>query len=219
MSVNGQVREASADGLVLRWTGRVVAAEDLRRTLNGHRELLVSPRAIITPLAAEDLRARGVRVTREPAETPRPGLRAWGFAEDQPYPQVASAVQGLRRDGWSLQALPACKESASCCWSRALAECVSRGECRGGVVFCHDPGLVCCVANKVPGLRAIAVVTIAQTAQALLTLGPNLVAVEMPGRTFFEIRQVLRALCASGEGACPPGVACTLGELDGHAHR
>ena len=46
----------------------------------------------------------------------------------------------------------------------------------------------------------------------------NLLVVEMPGRTFFEIRQILRTLYAA-VAACPEGVACTLRELDGHAHR
>jgi hypothetical protein len=219
MSADGQVREASADGQVLRWTERVVASEDLRRALNGHRELLVSPGALLTPLAAEELRARGVRVTRQPAESPAAPGKAWAVAQDRPYPQVASAVQGLRRDGLAVKELAACPDGAPCSWSRALAECVGRAECAGGVVFCPDPSLVCCVANKVAGLRAVAVVTIAQVAKALLTLAPNLVAVEMPGRTFFEIRQILRILCAPGGAACPDGVACTLRELDGHAHR
>ena len=88
----------------------------------------------------------------------------------------------------------------------------------GGVVFCHDPGLVCCVANKVPGLRAAAVTTVAQAARATLTLGANLLAVEMPGRTYFEMRQILRLLC-DGRRPVRHGVACTLQELDGHAHR
>jgi hypothetical protein len=219
MSADAQIREASADGQVLRWTGRVVASEDLRHALNGHRELLISPRAVITPLAAEELRARGVRVTRQPADSPPVPGKAWAVAQDRPYRQVASAVQGLRRDGLAVKDLPACPDGVSCSWSRALAECVGRGECAGGVVFCPDPGLVCCVANKVAGLRAVAVVTVGQVAQALLTLAPNLVAVEMPGRTFFEIRQILRTVCVPGVATCPEGVACTLRELDGHAHR
>jgi hypothetical protein len=40
----------------------------------------------------------------------------------------------------------------------------------------------------------------------------------MPGRTFFEVRQMLRMLL-EGSRVCPDGVACTLTELDGHAHR
>ena len=95
---------------------------------------------------------------------------------------------------------------------------MNRGDCLGGVIFCGDPGLVCCVANKLAGLRAVPVATVAQAARATLTLGANLLVVEMPGRTFFEVRQVLRTLCEAA-GGCPDGVACTLRELDGHAHR
>ena len=82
------------------------------------------------------------------------------------------------------------------------------------------PGLVCCVANKVPGVRAAAVATVAQAARATLTLGANLLAVEMPGRTFFEIRADCCGLCCT-TAACPARTAwpVRLQELDGHAHR
>ena len=79
-------------------------------------------------------------------------------------------------------------------------------------------GLACCVANKVPGLRAVPVTTLQQAARATLNLAANLLVVEMPGRTFFEIRQTLRTLINLTH-PCPDGVACTLTELDGHAHR
>jgi hypothetical protein len=52
-----------------------------------------------------------------------------------------------------------------------------------------------------------------------LALGANLIAVEVPGRTFFEVRQIVRTLCQAGTPVCPAGVSCTLTELDGHAHR
>jgi hypothetical protein len=219
MGVNGQPGTASADGAVLRWAGRVVAAEDLRRSLNGHRELVLAPRTIVTPLAAEDLKARGVKVTRQ-AETRKPAAAAtWAYAEERPQPMVRSAVQSLERDGIALRELPGCMEGAECPWTRTVAECVARGDCAGGVVFCQDVGLACCVANKVGGLRAAAVVTVAQAARATLTLGANLLVVEVPGRTYFEVRQILRILCQPQPPICPPGVACTLRELDGHAHR
>jgi hypothetical protein len=141
-----------------------------------------------------------------------------GYGTDRPHVLVECAVQALRREGLALRELPKAGESLPCRWARALAECVARGECAGGVVFCEDPGLVCCVANKVPGLRAVAVTTVSQAARATLTLAANLLAVEMPGRTFFEVRQILRTLCGAPQ-TCPDGVACTLRELESHAHR
>ncbi len=142
----------------------------------------------------------------------------WGYGEDRPHPLVGSAVQALAREGLTMRPLPAAGGELPCRWARAVAQCLARGECAGGVIFCTDTGLVCCVANKVPGLRAAAVTTVAQAARATQALGANLLAVEMPGRTFFEIRQILRTLFAATP-VCPDGVACTLRELDGHAHR
>lgn len=216
MSGNGQNGTAST-AQVLRWPGRVLAADDLRKNLNGHREVVLSPRAIVTPLAAEELRMHGIRVDRERPTTAEPATApAWGYAQEWPHPLVESAVRALERDGVLMQELRPGGDDP-CRWARAVAECVAGGACQGGVLFCRDPGLVCCIANKVAGLRSVAVLTIAQAARATLTLGPNLVAVEMPGRTFFEIRQILRTLTACD--GCPVGIATALQELDGYAHR
>jgi ribose 5-phosphate isomerase RpiB len=84
-------------------------------------------------------------------------------------------------------------------------------------VFCADPALVCCVANKVRGVRAAAVATASQAARARKSLAANLLAVEMPGRTLHELRQIVRTAVA--RAACPAEVAKVLEELDGHAHR
>ena len=218
MNRNGSLSDADANGHVLHWPGRVLAADDLRRSLNGHREVVLAPAAVVTPLAGEHLRAAGIPVRRREA-APRPAEGAcWGYAQDRPHPLVASAVQALGRDGVHVAELPAAGGSLLCRWAHAVAARVARGDCRGGVLFCDDPGLVCCVANKLPGLRAAAAWTVAQAVRAATTLNANLVSVEMPGRTFFEVRQILRTLCAA-TAACPEGVAGTLQELDGHAHR
>jgi hypothetical protein len=199
----------------MHWPGRVLAADDVRRRLNGHRKLVLQPATIITPLAAEELRSQQIVVDREESE-PAATTAGWGVGQDRAYPLVESAVQALRREHIGLRPLPGCSERP-CRWAKAVAECVANGSCAGGVVFSGEPELVCCVANKVRGIRAAGVLTVAQAARAVLGLGANLLVVEMPGRTFFEVRQILRELCRAGQ--CPAGVACTLQELDGHAHR
>ncbi len=220
MGTNGQLPEATADGRVLRCPERLVTATALERRLNGHHELVLPASAILTPAAADHLRDRGVRISRQTPEAVNAAhAAAWGYSQDRPYPLVGSAVQSLGREGLSWKDLTPAGGESPCRWARAVAECVARGECQGGVVFCQDPGLVCCVANKVAGLRAVTTNTIGAAARATLTLGANLLIVEMPGRTFFEVRQIMRIVCQPGQPACPPGVACTLTELDGHAHR
>jgi ribose 5-phosphate isomerase RpiB len=209
----------STNGQVLHWTGRVLSADDLRRSLNGQRELVLPERAVITPLAAEHLRANGVQIRRQTRQETPATTAAWGIAQERPHPLVRSAVESLARDGLSVRALQPEAKETPCRWAQAIAECIARGECRGGVVFCDDGGLVCCVANKVSGLRAAAAASVAQAARAVQTLGANLVAIELAGRTFFEVRQILRTVCAAGEPTCPPSVATTLGELEAHAHR
>lgn len=208
----------NGNGHVLLWPKRVLCADDLVRNLNGHRQLILSPRTVVTPLASDHLRSHGVAVSRQAEKDIATLQPMWGYAQERTFPVVRSAVQALDRDGLSLKELPA-PEGLACRWAKALAECVQNGECKGGVIFCTDPGLVCCVANKVAGLRAVPVTTIMQAARATLTLGANLLAVEQPGRTFFEVRQILWTVTTCVGSTCPQPVAATLKELDGHAHR
>jgi len=219
MSANGQHDDAKI-GQVLRWSGRVVTAQELQRQLNGHREVIVPARAIVTPSALDHLRSGGIRLSRDGADSsprPQPTTHTWGFAQDRPHAEVKAAVQAVGREGIALKELTSQGNGDPCGWARGVAECIVRGECQGGVLFCNDAGLACCVANKVPGLRAVAVCTVTQAARGRRGLAANLAAVEMPGRTFFEIRQILRTLCNAA--TCPDGVAAKLRELDGHAHR
>lgn len=142
---------------------------------------------------------------------------AWGYAvEGRPPTMLQVALRGLHRNGHSPRPLPECN-GETCAWIRQIAECLQNGTCRTAVLFCRDACVSCCIANKVPGVRAAAVWTVAQAERALEMLGANLLVVEMADRTYFECKEMLR-LCCNGAD-CPPSVACILQELDGHAHR
>jgi len=141
----------------------------------------------------------------------------WGYAvEGRPSTMLQVALRAVQRNGHQPQSLPECN-GETCGWIRQVAECLRSGRCRTAVLFCRDACLACCIANKVPGVRAAAVWTVGQAARALEQLGANLLVVEMAERTYFECKEMLR-LCCDG-AACPPAVACILQELDGHAHR
>src|SRR5262245_57440121 len=126
----------SANGRTLYWPGRVLSAADLKGSLNGHSEVVLAPRAVLTPLADEELRRAGVLVTRQEARAVPTGGPAWGYAQDRPHPLVRSAVTALGRDGLVLKELTPAGDGLPCRWAKALAECVAKGECAGGVVFC-----------------------------------------------------------------------------------
>jgi len=132
------------------------------------------------------------------------------------------ALGALRRQGLSLLPLAPCVGDA-CGWARDIAECLQRGDCQGAVLFCDDAGTCCCVTNKVAGVRAASVWTVAQAERAVLGFGANLLIVETAGRTYYEFKEILRLGATARE--CPPGVACVLADLEqprngaSHAHR
>jgi hypothetical protein len=144
---------------------------------------------------------------------------AWGCGiEGKPSVMLQAALRTLQRNGAMPKQLPECN-GQPCDWVKRVAECLHNGTCQVAVLFCEDAGLACCVANKVPGVRAAAVWTVGQANRALDQLGANLLVVETAGRTFYECKELLRLCCDRAPVRCPPGVACVLEELDGHAHR
>src|ERR1051325_3312213 len=201
----------STSGNVLCWPKRLLSADDLRRHLTSQRELLLLPRTVITPLAADELRAKGVRILwQTPAkEATAPKVAAWCYAVEKPDAMIRSTIQALEREGIDLTFVDET--------TRAIAERILRDGQRGAIVFTADAALVCCVANKVAGMRAAAVGNVCQVNRAKKTLVPNLFAIETQGRTFFELRQMLKTI-VSGDESCPAEIAKTLKELEGHAH-
>jgi ribose 5-phosphate isomerase RpiB len=141
---------------------------------------------------------------------PPPAGPTWGLGQDRPFAWVAAAVRGLQREGLRLQETPAADVVE---WATDAAERLLSGEWHGAVLFCDAPELAACVANKSPGVRAASVTTVLQAARATLTLGANLLTVEMPGRTFFEVRQIMRVLFTSRLG-CPEAVARVIEGAD-----
>jgi len=206
---------ASTSANVLVWPKRVLSADDLRRHLTSQRELLLLPRTVITPLAADELKAKGVRVSWE---TPKPKQSAavtgkWLVAGEKSDATGAAAIQALERDGITL--IPSEIGGPACL--RRFAETVVANQA-AGILFYGDPGVACCIANKVAGIRAVAVFNAAQVTQAKTTLGANLFAMNTAGLTYFEVRQMLRSIVSEAAKGCDR-IATLLQELDGHAHR
>src|SRR4051812_45086127 len=128
-------------------------------------------------------------------------VECWGFAlQGQAPPMLQAALRSVLRTTAPPAPLPACNGDA-CHWVRAVADCLARGECHRAVLFCDDTAVACCVANKVPGVRAAAAHSLVQAMQALSRLGANLLIAETAGRTYFEFAQLLR-LCCAGD-PCP----------------
>jgi ribose 5-phosphate isomerase RpiB len=205
---------ASTSANVLVWPKRVLSADDLRRHLTSQRELLLLPRTVITPLAADELKAKGVRVVWEKPKAEQAAPRGtWLVGQEKSDGTSAAAIDALVHEGFTLRI----SEIAGPKCIRQFAEQVIMDQ-TVGILFYGDPGVACCIANKVAGIRAVAVFNAAQVTQAKTTLGANLFAMNTAGLTYFEVRQMLRSIISDAAKGCDR-IATLLQELDGHAHR
>lgn len=143
-------------------------------------------------------------------------MSTWAYALDRQAPTMLRlALDELRRQGAALTELAACNGNP-CGWVKGVAECLQAKQCRGAVIFCADASPACVIANKVPGVRAVKVDSVAECEAALLGIAANVLIVDPAERTFFEFKEMLR-LCLTIDSPCPPGVACVIEELEGEA--
>ncbi len=194
---------------------RVVTAEDVYEALNGNRVFTISANTIVTPLAKDRIKELGLQVRIATGKLKGIGA-LWAFSQEWENGYVQGAINVLSREGIEFQEIPrGSKDTGN--WAKELGTTITAGQCKGAAVFCREPGIFCCVANKIPGIRGVAIASVLQAAKATFELGANLIAVEIPGRTYYEIRSILN-LVATGDSCCPAKLRMTLQELDGHAH-
>ncbi|MCI0738597.1 MAG: RpiB/LacA/LacB family sugar-phosphate isomerase [Gemmataceae bacterium] len=215
--------QENGEATVWHWTQRVFSAEDLRHEYRGQKSLVLPPRGLVTPLAADELKSRGINVSwqvsasggrKPPDDRTR---RVWHCVTENPDSLVEAAIQSLARDGltfgkWDSTRVPVAV------WAKALAGQLVGKESAGGVVFCSNPWLMCCVANKVTGVRAATVQNAKEASQAMASFGANFFAVTMPGRTLFELKSLLRSV-ATTKPKCADETTKVFEEIDRHAHR
>jgi hypothetical protein len=218
MSVSG--REKSDAG-VWHWTGKVFSADELRQW-QGQRELRLSASAIVTPLALDELKTRGVRITRGESSsgertTGNGAAHKWAYWLDAPNAIIEAALRALAKENLALQPLEL-EATLGPGWFRSMENVIRTRLVGGAVIFTRDAALVCLAANRLPGLRAVAVTSAADVKRVLASVGANVLAVDPMGRSYFEVRQILRTT-ATMKATCPADVAGLLQELEGHAHR
>jgi hypothetical protein len=144
------------------------------------------------------------------------GTAAYTVWHDRAYDLLPAIVTSLRREGLYLPLYAVSGPPPH--WTCEIARQVVADKHAGAVIFTCSPSVVSCVANKIPGIRAAMVSSIPQYQSALLQLNPNIVVVEMPGRTFFEMKYFAQCLHMQSQ-IMESSLLQTLQELDKHAHR
>ncbi len=126
-------------------------------------------------------------------------------------------MSALRKDGLVIEDWGSAGTTEPGRWFATIARRLAAARDHRCVLFCQDPALACCIANRVPGVRAAAGGT-AAARRAVVSIAVNLFAVAVPGPTFFELRQILRTM-GDAERAVPASVTEVIAELERHADR
>jgi hypothetical protein len=177
-------------------TDRVVTAELLGQRLTGKTfsAVAICPKAIITPSAFDFLRTKKIfwhRNTAEAAPKADKPMTRWKALVFTATPSVLQAVEHTERQTfgkqWSHELLGSAEEAIS-----AATSAINRGEVSGIAVFADHAELIACRANRSERVNA-AVVSDVQLIPALKQyMQLNLMVVRPSGRSFFELRNLLK---------------------------
>jgi hypothetical protein len=175
---------------------RVVTAELLASRLNGQKwaKVAICPKAVITPSAFDYLRTHKIvwhRNTAEAAPNPNKPITRWKALIVTATPSVLQAVEHTESQTfgkqWSHELLGGVDEAIT-----AATSAINRGEVSGMTVFADHAELIACRANRSERVNA-AVVSDVQLIPALKQyMQLNLMVVRPSGRSFFELRNLLK---------------------------
>ncbi|QDV36656.1 hypothetical protein [Tautonia plasticadhaerens] len=176
------------------FAGRLLGERQVEAIGPEVREIRVGPATVITPIARDLLKRRGiaVRLVSEP-EASRRG--EWGFAIE---PGVAHA-DAIRRaihsgpDAWAEVGGDAVEAAG---W-------VSAGDDRGAVVLTPEASVACWVASRVPGVRPAAPADADAVARAVDRLGANLIVIEPGGRSIPSLLHGMKVFRRGGAPEVP----------------
>jgi hypothetical protein len=180
----------------------VVTAETLEQRVNGHRHIAVGRRTVLTPSALDYLRTAGIGWTRgASAQVPGPA-GTWAAIVSR----ATAAVEKLLNDTagspgpWRRELVGTPQEAA-----RRATSSICRGEACGAIVFAECPEVVACLANRNTSIRAAVILDPAGVTSAIRSLGGNVFCVAPDGRSYFELRNLLRSVIAGGVPGVPAG--------------
>jgi hypothetical protein len=178
---------------------RVVTMNDVAGQLDSIRRLVVSRDAIVTPAVRDDLLRRGIALefAKSPGGAPATvhlALMTAGTDFD-----LTTLIAALAREGFRVT------QSASDCLIAAgdqLAVEITQPDTLG-VLLSHHAAAGLCLANRLPGVRAIGGIDAPAVAAASAALGANLLVVDPRAGTFFQLKQAITEFARGGVRPCP----------------
>ncbi len=182
----------------------IITAELLNQSLKAGEMLRIGRGSILTPSARDWLNSKRTVWSRQDkmgpvSSIPRP---KWRMILQTMTPTVQALHESLRRlaEGWTIEIVGQPIEAA-----RLAMSLVNTAECDGVVIFTEQAELVACQANRSERVRAAVMQNSKQWEQVLRSLGANVVCISPIGRSFIELRNLLKE-CAGNPPQPPPGM-------------
>ena len=177
-------------------TDAVITADVLAEKVAGRNNVVVGERAIVTPSARDWLRhnkvelihgstAAGVTASVEASC----GKLVITHATSQTIDRVLEDAGRQSNGGWNRKSVESADEAAK----KAIGE-LRRESSRVIVVLTSEPEVVACLANRNEKVKAAVVADAAAVARVKSGLDGNVFVVAPAGRSFFELRNILRQI-------------------------
>ena len=179
---------------------RVITEELLEQQLNGAKRIEVGAKSVLTPSARDYLSKQKIAWQRQP-DTKSTTQTHWKAISVLSTSAVTAALNDL-------------EQSTQTCWNQetagttgeAVAAAVSaicRAEADGVVIFTGRPESVACRANRNMKVRAAALGDVRRAKSVKTEMGVNLFCINPDGKTYIELRNLLRAVTLGGAPQVP----------------
>ncbi|MBP7935060.1 MAG: RpiB/LacA/LacB family sugar-phosphate isomerase [Phycisphaerae bacterium] len=172
----------------------VVTATMLTDLLKEGKAITLQRESLLTPAARDWLKDHPVPVTW----TERPDEKhRLGVVMEPKLPEMRTVRTMLDRAGGLSEIIePAAGRGGLSAATRRLCAMVSRQQVAKGVVLAQDGAVPVCVANKHTGIRAALGVNVPMVEEACRELGINVLVLEYPAQTPYQMRQMIERFLA-----------------------
>ena len=191
---------------------RVVTMSVLAARLENVRRVTVRKGAVVTPAVRDELRDRGIELSRSVSN----GAADGNESSASMVRLVIAATPPCNAD--SLAATSGGDAEVITMQSGNVVESIEKlvswlatGDCLA-VLLTGDAEAALCLANRSRGVRAISAGSASAIARSATAVGANLLIADPAGRSMHEMANMVRAFVRGGCQRCPESLRAALGD-------
>ena len=192
--------------VVIELTASVITADLLEQNARAGQPLKIGRRSILTPSARDWLHTKRIDWSRADklagsGSGAAESAARWQLIVQTITPTVKALHDGLKRqsEGWTIELVGQAAEAAIL----AIGS-ISKAEHEGVAILSEYAEIIACRANRNERVRAAVISDRKQLELTMQHLGVNVVCINPNGRTFTEMRYLLRD-CATKRPQAPAG--------------